>query len=48
MWLLGKAYLMKKDLDRALEAFREVERLDGRRAGEARQLIQAVQKLEGD
>jgi tetratricopeptide (TPR) repeat protein len=47
-WLLGKAHLMKREPDRALEAFRAMERLDGRRAGDARQLIDAVQGLEDD
>ncbi len=44
-WLLGKAHLMKQDADRALEAFTEVEQLEGRRAGEARQLIQAIEEI---
>ncbi len=44
-WLLGKAHLMKQDADRALEAFTEVEQLEGRRAVEARQLIQAIEEI---
>ena len=46
-WLLGKAELMKRDPERALEALREVEQFDGRRAREARELIEAVQGVEG-
>lgn len=42
-WLLGKAHLMKKDPARALEAFGEVVRMNGRHASEARQLIQALE-----
>lgn len=45
-WLLGKAHLMKREPERALEAFTEVEQMDGRRAGEARQLIRAIGELE--
>lgn len=44
-WLLGKAHLMKRDPDRAIEAFTEVERLDGRRAREARKLIDAIEEI---
>ncbi len=46
-WLLGKAELMKRDPERALEALREVEQFEGRRAREARELIEAVQGVEG-
>ena len=46
-WLLGKAELMKKEPERALAALREVEQIEGRRAGEARELIHAVQGLDG-
>jgi hypothetical protein len=45
-WLLGKAHLMKKDPDRALEAFSEVEQMDGRHAGKARQLIRALESFD--
>lgn len=44
-WLLGKAHLMKKNPERALEAFAEVEQMHGRRASEARQLILALEAL---
>lgn len=44
-WLLGKAHLMKRDAERAVAAFTEVERLDGRRSSEARQLIRAIEEL---
>ena len=45
-WLLGKAHLMKQDQDRALEAFTKVEQLKGRRAVEARQLIEAIAEID--
>lgn len=47
-WLLGKAHLMKQDPDRAIEALTEVEHIEGRRAGEARQLIEAIGQIDID
>ena len=47
-WLLGKAYLMKQDADRAIEALTEIEHIEGRRAVEARQLIEAIAEIEVD
>ena len=41
-WLLGKAYLMKQERELALQAFREVGQLDGRRAGDAQEMVQAI------
>lgn len=41
-WLLGKAHLMKQDPERAIEAFTEVEHIEGRRAAEARQLVDVI------
>ncbi len=46
-WLLGKAHLMKKDADRAIEALTEVEHIEGRRAAEARQLIHDIGDIGG-
>ncbi len=37
---------MKQDQDRALEAFTKVEQLKGRRAVEARQLIDAIAEID--
>ena len=45
-WLLGKAHLMKQDADRAIEALTEVEHIEGRRAVEARQLIEAIAEID--
>ena len=47
-WLLGKAHLMKQDPDRAIEAFTEVEHIEGRRAAEARQLIDVIADVDID
>jgi len=45
-WLLGKAYLMKQDPDRAVDAFTEVGHIEGRRAAQARQLIDAIAQID--
>jgi tetratricopeptide (TPR) repeat protein len=44
-WLLGKAHLMKQDPTSAVKAFTEVEHIDGRRSGEARKLIDAIEEI---
>ena len=44
-FLLAVAHLMKKEPGRAVEAFTEVELLEGRRAAEARKLIEAIQEI---
>ena len=46
-WLLGKAHLMKQDPDRAIDAFAEVGHIEGRRAVEARQFIDAIEEIDG-
>jgi len=45
-WLLGKAHLMKQNPARAIDAFTEVEHIEGRRAAEARQLIEAIAQID--
>ena len=45
-WLLGKAYLMQEKPAPAIAAFTEVERMEGRRAHEARQLIESIEEIE--
>jgi bacterioferritin-associated ferredoxin len=44
-WFQAKGYLLKPDREQALQALREVEALDGRRADEARRLIAAIEGL---
>jgi tetratricopeptide (TPR) repeat protein len=44
-WFLGKAYLMKGEPTRAIRALTECQQVKGRRAAEARELIQAIEEI---
>ncbi len=45
-WFLGKAYLMKQEAEPAIEAFREVSEMQGRRYRQAQQMVSDLVEIE--
>ncbi|MBD3223311.1 MAG: outer membrane protein assembly factor BamD [Caldithrix sp.] len=44
LWYLGKAYIIKKDTDQAIEYFKRVIQLDGKRSQDARKLMSKLKR----
>ena len=45
LWFLGKAYLMKQEAGSAMEAFKEVSEMQGRRYKQAQQMVSELEQL---